>query len=379
MKKIFTLILVGLIAINLAACNSQSKQKSKKDANFKILKITQIPTSSALYFSGSVLPLKITPVISSAAGTVDKIKFSYGQSVKKGQLLLTIKSSKRQSTYQTALTKYLQAKQTFSQSKKQYDGDKQLWNKGLIPTNTYETSKSTYLLNQLTLLQTEGQLKGTLNDQDINKLKNLSIENFAAVNKALELNKTAATINIFSPASGEVLFPNQASNKIKTGLATKKEQVLLNIDSSSGISFDIKINEINVNQLHVGQPATITSVAFPNITLQGYIKTIDAQASTSGGLPSFFATIIVPKLADAQSKIIRIGMSAKISVTTTRKARILVPIYAISEENGKKSVKLLDPKTGKTRIVTVETGETTLSDVEIISGLKTGDQVVLPN
>ena len=159
----------------------------------------------------------------------------------------------------------------------------------------------------------------------------------------------------------------------------KDGQTLLNINSSRGISFDIKINEINVNQLHVGQPAIITSVAFPNIKLQGYIKSIDSQASSIGNLPSFSAAIIVPSLTTSQEKIIRIGMSAKISITTTRKAKILVPLYAISDENGKKSVKLLDPKTGKIKKALVETGETTLSDVEITSGLKAGDQVVLPN
>ncbi len=372
-----TFTLVGLLMVGVGACHSQQKQN--KNTQYKILKITPLPTSKTLYFSGSILPVKTIPVVSTADGMISKINFIYGRLVKKGQLLFVIQSEKQQTDYQNALTKYLQAKQTFSLSNRQLTGDEVLYKQGLISRNTYDSSKNTNALNRLAMLQTESQLRATLKGRNFQNIEKLSIDNIDAVNKALELNQRTATLEVYSPSAGQVLFPLSLSSKIKTGDRVKSGQALLSIDPNGGISIDISIDEINVNQLQVGQPAIVTSVAFPNFKLKGYVKSIDAQASSTGNLPTFSATVIVLKLTAQQDKIIHVGMSAKIAITTQRKPQILVPIYAVTEENGISSVNVLDPKTGKINKVTVVTAETTLNDVAITSGLKAGDQVVLPN
>lgn len=367
------------MTMSLSACHFQKKQKKGNADGYKVLTISPLPTSKTLYFSGSILPVKTIPIVAPADGLITQLNFIYGQIVKEGQLLFVIKSIKQQSDYQDALTKYLTAKQTFTLSNKQLIGDESLYKQGLIPRNTYDSSKNTNSLNQLAMLQAEGQLRNALIGRKFADIENLSIDNIDAVNKALELDKHETSLNIYSPGAGQVLFPLDNSKKIQNGSAVKEGEVLLSIDPNGGISIDISIDEMNVNQLQVGQPAVITSIAFPNFKLNGYVKNIDAQASGSGNLPTFSATVIVPKLTPEQDKIIRIGMSAKIAITTQRKPQMLVPIYAVTQENGINSVKLLDPKTGKINKVTVETGETTLNDVAITSGLKAGDQVVLPN
>lgn len=377
MKRFLLLILISMMAINIAACN-KTKQPTQKTAP-KILTISPLPSSKTLYFSGLITPLEALAVLSPTDGLIENISFSYGQKVTKGQLLLSIRSLKQQSDFQAALTKYLQAKQTFEQSKAELTSDTKLFDDGLISRNTFRQTQSTFLLNQLALLQAKGQLAIIATDQNINQIENLSIENIDAVNKALELDKTATLVKMLAPASGEALFETTNAKKIIAGSSVKEGQILLYLNASEGISITININEINVNQLSVGQPAIITSVAFPDITLQGYIKSIDAQATSDSSIPTFSATVVVPKLTKAQEKIIHVGMSAKIAITSKNPPQILVPIYAVFQNNDKSMLNLFDPTTGKITPVVVQTGETTLNDVSITSGLKPGDQVVLPN
>lgn len=370
-------MMIGLSMV-LVGCHHPAKP-TEPVSTLQTMTIKKTPAGTTLYFSGILNPLNQEMVSSPADGLVSKINFSYGENVKKGDLLLSIRSVKQQSDYQAALTKYLQAKQTYTQSEDQLNSDQKLFDKGLIPKNTFDQTRNTFMLNHLSLLQAESDLRKSAHTDNIEKLKSLTIENFDEVNKALALNQEARTIEVKSPASGEALFETKNAQKIDVGSDVKVGAALLFINQSSGLRIDIDINEINVNQLHVGQPARITSVAFPTMQLKGYVQAIDAQAKAGNNLPTFSAIIVVPQLTNEQEKIIRFGMSAKIAIQTQHKADVLIPISAVTRKDKDYYVNKL-ASDGKTVVsVPVKVGDTTLNDVEIISGLKAGDKIVLPD
>ena len=72
-------------------------------------------------------------------------------------------------------------------------------------------------------------------------------------------------------------------------------------------------------------------------------------------------------------------MNADVSITIRHKAQIQIPLNAVARKNGITTVKVKDKTSGQIKDVTVTTGQTTQDSVVITSGLKSGDQVVIPN
>jgi len=364
----------------LTACHDQTKEPKKSTT---ILTVKKQPVTKQLYFSGAIQPLHRIPVLSPVDGVIYKSFFTYGHQIKKGAMLFEIKSYKQEQTYQAALAKYLQAKQTLSQSKEKLENSTKLVNQGLIPQNEYESDKNTYFLNQLSFIQAQAELNTSLKYHQEENISELSISDIEAVSKALELGKEADTIRIYSPHDGIALFPKESgdssSKSSKPGSRVRQTQVLVYIGSMDGISSEIQVNEIHVNELHVMQKAIVTSSAVPNLELHGYIASIDAQASSNNDAPVFNAKIIVPKITPAQEKLLHVGMSAKIEVTIELPKQIIVPINAVFQKNGYNTVKVLDPKTGKTKDIMVDTGQTTLDSIVINAGLNPGDKIVIPH
>ena len=193
-------------------------------------------------------------------------------------------------------------------------------------------------------------------------------------------------LQILSPSDGIALLPNKTDNseqsnadiRLTIGSQVKASQVLLTVGDITGITLTVKINELHINEIKLGQKAIITSDAFED-ALNGTVTHIDQQATSdsSGNAPTFAIKITVPAITPLQRKIIHVGMSAKVALTIDKPATIKLPLNAVLNVDGKVSVKLLDKTTGKIKTVPVITGATTLDSVVIQQGLKAGDEVIL--
>ena len=148
----------------------------------------------------------------------------------------------------------------------------------------------------------------------------------------------------------------------------------------SSLSVRIKVNELTVNQLKLGQKVKISGIAFPAHTLEGKIARVDRQGeSSNGGLPVFSVEVIAQNLTTLQQKEIHVGMSAKVEIDTEEAPQIIIPLAAVKERSSAAYVTLYDQTTKKLTEVPVRTGKTGLDSVTIEAGLKPGDQIVLPH
>lgn len=385
MKKKYLLKILILLVIFTAGCGSDESAPDLK--NIQTVTATLQPSAITLYFSGTIGPVKVMTVNSSIDGTVIKKNFDYGTNIDKGQLLLVIKSAQLAEEYQTSLTTYLKAKKDYLNNLTQMRGTDYLKSLGIISENEYITTQSTNYDLELSYNQAARKLQQTLEKMgtSVGNIMELHIEQAAAVHKALA--QPADLLNVIAPTSGIALMPSKSSggsddssgSTLTVGNQVKTGQVLLGIGDSTGFAFLIKVNEININNIKVGQTATITSDAFPNITLKGKVEYIVQQAvpGESGGTPTFPVNIIVSHLTPEQRKIIHMGMSAKVALQVESKPAIRVPISAVVMDQGVATVKVLDEKRNKILTVPVVTGATTLDSVEIQQGLKPGEKVIV--
>jgi HlyD family secretion protein len=383
MRKINVTWIFMLLLIMLTACREEDHQLHGKK---RVITVARHPVINTLYYVGTVQPLQSTVVTSRVDGVIEEMFFHYGDNVQPGQVLFTIHSEKFQSDYKVALMDYLKAKNDFNDSHNQLVSSQFLHKHELISDDDYKIKKTSFYNSQLTFLQAKETLSSMLKQMDIKELNlyDLKIEDIDKISRVLHFQEGSRKLRVISPGVGIALLPIKvegtggSEKKIGKGDQIKQGDVLVLIGGLAGLSIHVNVSEFDINQLHAGQSVTVTGSAFPDVTLHGSIIGVDHQAQVmQGGVPSFSAEIVVPKLTLAEQAAIHVGMSAKVEVKIEEPPQITLPINAVIEKNGVTIVKVEDPQTKEIQEVVVKTGKTTKDSVVIITNLKVGDKVVV--
>lgn len=148
---------------------------------------------------------------------------------------------------------------------------------------------------------------------------------------------------------------------------------------------EITLNEVDVAKVKVGQKATLTFDAIPDLTITGKVIDVDLIGTASQGVVSYDVKIGF----DLEDDQVKSGMSVSASIVTDLKQDVLtVPSAAIKIQNGTSYVQVVDNSiatttgnTGTTLVSAPEQREvvTGISDdtvTEIISGLQEGDKII---
>jgi len=178
------------------------------------------------------------------------------------------------------------------------------------------------------------------------------------------------------------------------------------------ITAEVKVDETDIVNMMLNQPADITIDAIPNKTFKGHVMEIGNTAILrSTGLAASQSAIssqeakdfkVVVALEDPSSEI-RPGLSCSAKITTATRAKALtIPLQALTvrqkgdldpvTKKGVQAATKLDPAAEKARkeelqgvfVVAggkavfrkVETGITGATDIEVLSGLKEGDEII---
>ncbi|MGX6449853.1 efflux RND transporter periplasmic adaptor subunit, partial [Patulibacter sp. S7RM1-6] len=136
----------------------------------------------------------------------------------------------------------------------------------------------------------------------------------------------------------------------------------------SRLDLEVSFSESDIGKLEVGQAATVTVTAVDDAKLAARVTKIGLTATTSSGVVSYPVTLAVTQSADG----VLAGMSASAEVVVDQASGISVPTQALRG----RSVTVKTDDGQETRSVT--TGLAGDSTTQVTSGLKAGEQVVLP-
>ncbi len=166
-------------------------------------------------------------------------------------------------------------------------------------------------------------------------------------------------------------------------------------DSASGVLGTIvtnqkvatlSMNEVDVSKINLGQKATVTFDAIEDLSVTGTVAQIDTVGTVNQGVVSYNVKVAF----DTDDERIKPGMSVTASIIIESKVDVLmVPTSSVKSQNGVSYVQMFEtplppPLAGEVgtisntppKQVPVEIGITDDLNTEIISGLKSGDQVV---
>lgn len=188
-----------------------------------------------------------------------------------------------------------------------------------------------------------------------------------------EAQATLAKGSLTAPFDGTITAVHISEGELASGLAveiadTTRLQVALNVD------------EVDVGELALGQPAVVTLETWPDHEIQGKIASIAPRSNESSSALVSYEVLV--NLGQTELPV-RIGMSAEADlITAARTGVLLAPTAAITpdREAGKYYVNRV--RTGADGVRTTERVEVTigLKDgnwTEITSGLRAGDEVVI--
>ncbi|NDV22301.1 PAS domain S-box protein [Desulfovibrio sp. JC022] len=384
----------------------KSSPEPSAEKKYQSITVTPRPFSRSISLSGVVAPLEELTLVAPFNGIVTKTDFFYGERIPRNQTIITLDTSEIASKMRSAFTEYIksrkkfyeltnwkktsevlkarreleQARRTLNSSKAKADEDKMLYEKGIIPKNQYDTSEQELKNNESRLISCQENYRDVLNkgDKEYVEIARMELANAETNYKTLKDKMSRAMVT--APVSGVALRPNSKkadAKEVTSGMSVTEGQPLLSIASLEGLSISAKVDELNINSLQLGQPVTVTGDAFPDHKLKGEIAMISSQAGGEGKVPTFETTIRLPHLPKDVSKNVRIGMTANMQVETySNNNALMVPFPAINRSGGRTFLKIKE-KDGTIREVDVETGYTTITEVEILSGIEPGATILL--
>ena len=190
-----------------------------------------------------------------------------------------------------------------------------------------------------------------------------------AYNQA-EVNKTF----IRSPISGTVLqLSAQQGETVSAGLST---QTLITVADLKKLEIDAYVDESDISKIKIGQTANCTIDAFPNEIYKGKVTTIASGSTIQQGVVTYDVTLAI----DSQGRQLKPDMTANVTIQVGKITNaVVVPAVAVHIGSNGSTVNVLDVKNGKQTIFStpVVTGGTDGVNIEIKSGLTTGQTIVL--
>ena len=144
----------------------------------------------------------------------------------------------------------------------------------------------------------------------------------------------------------------------------------------SELTFDMSVDELEVNQIKVGQAVTITADAISDKTYNGVVQKVSISGTTASGVTTYPVTV---KVTDVDDQLLP-GMNVSASIVTSQvENAVAVPVNAVQRGNiiyvkGTKA-KSSDKAPEGYKTVEVKIGISDDNFVEIKSGIKAGDTV----
>lgn len=187
------------------------------------------------------------------------------------------------------------------------------------------------------------------------------------------IGKTQIESIIKAPIDGFVLSRTVEVGDPVTPLTTFQEgTVLMKMANMERLIFKGTVDEIDVGRLREGMEADLKVGALPNDTVKGVLRKIWLKAEKKDNATVFPIEILIPA---SKNTVLRAGYSANANIIINKKTDVLtIPERTVTFRNDSAFVKVaLGPQQEEERVI--KTGLSDAISVEVLEGLKEGDEV----
>jgi HlyD family secretion protein len=385
--------------------------------------------------TGQIKPLTYVNVGATAFGRITHLYVKEGDHVKAGTTLATVENVQPQATVKaqeasiaaanTDITSFLAAEKTaeanilqgqadLEQKKLDFIRAQSLYDEKLIAKQDFDAKKAAYDMATATLAQRQAALAQARAQTDSQR----GHTNQAVASQRANYDALDKTISR-APFDGLVTnVPVREGETVVVGIQNAGGSTIMTLADMSVITAEVKVDETDIVNVALNQPADVTVDALPGRVFKGHVTEVGDQAllrttglsttqSTTGTEEAKDFKVVVT--LDKASDDLRPGLSATAKITTAHKSNtLIIPIQALIQRdpaqekilaaNGGKlptggaatpagaatrpqlvqGVYVLrkDGKKRRVQFVPITTGITGSTDIEVLSGLKDGDEIV---
>ena len=196
-----------------------------------------------------------------------------------------------------------------------------------------------------------------------------------AKNKLESTQDSLENYTITAPISGQVI---QKAAKVGDNITRSgsSDTTLAVIYDLSSLTFEMSIDELDIQNVKVGQEVEVTADAFEGQTFSGTVTNVSLQSTYSNGVTTYPVTVTLEESGDLLP-----GMNVDGTIIIDQAEDVLtIPVDSLMRGNQVyvKDDTITEPADGVPagfRAVQVKTGLTNDTYVEITEGLSEGDQV----
>jgi len=428
MKKILLIVLAVVVVAGLVAFMVYKQQSGFT----KVLtaKIVRQDLSTVVSGTGQIKPKTYANLGATAMGRITHLYVKEGDHVKKGQLVATVENVQQEASVsgqeaaiaaaRTDIASYVAAEKTaeanvehaqadLEQKKLDWDRAQGLYKAGILDKQDFDAKKAANDLDVASLAQAVAQLNQAKAQTDsMRGHLQTAVATLRSNQNALDLTQAIA------PFDGVVTNqPVREGETVVEGIQNTEGSTFMTVADMSVITAEVKVDETDIVNVKIGQPADVSVDAIPGKVFKGHVTLVGDQAllrstgvatsqSTTGTEEAKDFKVVVT--LDSPSDELRPGLSTTAKITTAHKANVLsLPIQALTmytppAPGDKGKVEAASASTTgakpnpiqgvfvmekddhgrqRAKFISVTTGITGATDMEVLTGLKEGQEIVI--
>jgi len=423
----------GVAVLVVAIAGIAVHQSRKGIVTVQTGKAEPMDLASIVSASGEIKPKTYVNIGANAFGKITRLYVKEGDRVKKGQLLAQLENvqssadvNATQAGLEAARTDAIaadaalntsaadlnRAQSDYERAQLDWTRAQGLYQNALIAKSEFDSQKAAWQTAQAGLEQAKARVAQAKAQKD--SADRHITQNAANLTHAADvLQKTTYA----APYDGMITnLPVREGETVVIGIQNSPGSTLMTLADMSVITAEVRVDETDIVNVRLGQPAEVSIDAIPKKIFKAVVSEIgdnaivrstgvstSQQTSASQEAKDFKVVVTVQETPEN----LRPGLSATAKITTdTRKKVLTIPIQALtvrtradlkaaSSEKGsvqaaapqKEASKKTDDdkgevqgvfvvREGKAEFIPVETGITGTTDIEVLSGLKPGDEIV---
>ncbi|MDA2927323.1 efflux RND transporter periplasmic adaptor subunit [Acidobacteria bacterium AH-259-G07] len=316
---------------------------------------------------------------------------------------------------------FLGAQKTLGIAQNAFDRKQQLYEDNLISREVYEAAKNDLVRAETALASAEARLDQAKAQLAVSEVILEQVRNaYKSALSRVEQNRALLARNqdllsktvIRSPLSGVITKLNvEVGERAVPGTLNNPAATLMEIADLSTIEAEIEVDETDIVNVKLGQEAQVKVDALPDTPIKGSVTEIGNSAINTAGRQQEAKDFKVVIQLDDPPATLRPGLSCTAEITTAIREDVLaIPIQALAirefevDEKGnivklegseaankkdvhqdKKEAKKREPEEfqgvfvvneGKAEFIEVKTGITGDTEIEVLSGLKEGNEII---
>lgn len=387
-NKILKILLPIVVLLIIVAIIGKKQGWFGKAATVKVAveKATIMPIVESVTANGKIQPEKEVKISPDVSGEIVELHVKEGDFVQKGVLLFKIKpeiyiSARERATaaVSSSQARLSQVDAQLIQAELSYKRSKALWDEKTISESDFEQADAQY---KVAKAEKESAI--------------FAVKSSEASLK--EANENLVKTTIYSPMSGTISSLSVELGERVIGATMMTGTEVLRVADLNRMEVVVEVNENDIIRVKLGDTAKVEVDAYLDRDFKGVVTEIANSAKsttiTSDQVTNFDVRILILResyadlISEKNPSPFRPGMSASVDIFTSRKANILtVPIQSVTTRTDTTKKEMTGIENTRTLVFVsngtmalardVKTGIQDNVNIEILSGLKEGEEVIV--